>query len=104
LPDYLLLMHDDATQLGKLDSAGRTYDWGPYLARLQASGNFQGGSAIGPGICARKTGVAPTITGHLSGFIRVAANSLEEAEALLVGNPVFEAGGTVEIRELPRTD
>jgi hypothetical protein len=22
----------------------------------------------------------------------------------LIGNPVFEAGGTVEIRELPRTD
>jgi hypothetical protein len=34
----------------------------------------------------------------------VNANDLEQAKSLLVGNPVFEAGGTVEIRELPRTD
>ena len=44
-----------------------------------------------------------TITGHLAGYIRVNADSLEQAKALLAGNPVFEAGGTVEIRELPRT-
>jgi hypothetical protein len=34
----------------------------------------------------------------------VNADSLDRAKSLLVGNPVFEAGGTVEIRELPRTD
>lgn len=34
----------------------------------------------------------------------VAADSLDAARALLAGNPVFEAGGTVEIRELPRTE
>jgi hypothetical protein len=34
----------------------------------------------------------------------VKAASLEEAKSLLAGNPHFEAGGTVEIRELPRTD
>jgi hypothetical protein len=79
-------------------------DWGPYIGRLQASGNFQGGSAIGTGVCARKSGAAPAITGHLVGFIRVGADSLDHARTLLVGNPVFEAGGTVEIRELPRTD
>lgn len=42
------------------------------------------------------------ITAHLSGYIRVQAESLEAAKALLDGNPTFEAGGTVEIRELPR--
>jgi hypothetical protein len=71
---------------------------------LQAAGNFQGGSAIGAGVCARKSGVPPSITGHLSGFIRVSAGSLDAARTLLAGNPVFEAGGTVEIRELPPTD
>jgi len=30
-------------------------------------------------------------------------NNQDDARTLLVGNPVFEAGGTVEIRELPRT-
>jgi hypothetical protein len=40
----------------------------------------------------------------LTGFIRVRAKSLEQAKALVAGNPLYEAGGTVEIRELPRTD
>ncbi len=95
MPDYIFLMHNDAKSNG---------DWGPYLGKLKASGNFQGGSAIGAGVCARKSGEQPAITGHLSGFIRVSANSIDEARTLLAGNPVFEAGGTVEIRELPRTD
>ncbi len=94
-------MHDDVPERG---SGARDDDWAGYLAMLQASGNFQGGSAIGAGVCVRKSGVAPNVTGHLSGFIRVEADSLDAARTLLSGNPVFEAGGTVEIRELPRTD
>jgi hypothetical protein len=100
MPDYLFLMHDDVPPGG----LGQDDDWGPYIGQLQASGNFQGGSAIGTGICTRKSGTAPDITSHLSGFIRVSASSLADAKTLLVGNPVFEAGGTVEIRELPRTE
>lgn len=100
MPDYLFLMHNDAGEPG----SNRGHDWGPYLTRLQASGKLQGGSAIGKGVCARKSGVAPAIAAHLTGFISVSANSLEDARTLLIGNPVFEAGGTVEIRELPRTD
>jgi hypothetical protein len=47
--------------------------------------------------------VAGAMSSHLSGFIRVAAADLAAARGLVAGNPVFEAGGTVEIRELPRT-
>ncbi len=101
MPDYIFLMHDDVPEHG---SGVREADWGSYLAGLQASGNFQGGSAIGAGVCARKSGVVPHVTGHISGFIRVAALSLDDARTMLAGNPVFEAGGTVEIRELPRTE
>jgi hypothetical protein len=43
------------------------------------------------------------ITGHISGYIRVCAESLESGRELVVGNPVYEANGAVEIRELPRT-
>jgi hypothetical protein len=100
MPDYLFLMHDNLP-LGSTESDD---NWGSYIGRLQASGSFQGGSAIGAGICARKSGAVPSITTHLSGFIRVTASSLDEAQTLLVGNPVFEAGGTVEIRKLPRTE
>jgi hypothetical protein len=100
MPDYLVLMHDDMP----VADEGRNDDWARYIGGLQAAGNFQGGSAIGAGVCARKYGAPPTITRHLSGFIRVSAGSLDYARTLLVGNPVFEVGGTVEIRELPRTD
>jgi hypothetical protein len=97
MPDYLFLMHDDATEKVNTDC------WDPYFATLSATGRFQGGSAIGGGICARKSGPVPAITAQLGGFIRVSADSLGHAQTLLTGNPVFEAGGTVEIRELPKT-
>ena len=96
MPDYIFLMHSDSVA----DEAS----WEPYLGKLRQRGAFQGGSAIGAGVCARKTGTAPAITAHLAGFIRVTAESLAAAESLLPGNPVYEAGGTVEIHELPRGD
>jgi hypothetical protein len=96
MPEYVVLMHDDAV--------GEEKAWAPYLQRLRQTGCFQGGSAIGGGICVRKDGAPARMTAHLCGFIRVNADSLDQAKSLLVGNPLFEAGGTVEIRELPRTD
>jgi hypothetical protein len=56
----------------------------------------------GAGVCRRKSGAAPPITARIGGYIRVEAESLAEVEALLAGNPVFENGGTVELRELPK--
>ena len=48
MTDFLFLMHDDAPD----DAAA----WEPYLRRLRESGRFQGGSAIGDGVCVRKSG------------------------------------------------
>jgi hypothetical protein len=92
--DYLLLMHVGTTP--------QSNDWGPYIAKLQAAGCFQGGSAIGDGVCATRAGGAPEITRHLGGYMKIKATDLAHAKALLAGNPVYEAGGVVEIRELPR--
>ena len=47
MPDYLFLMHNDAVD--PVDQAL----WHPYLARLQETGVFQGGSEIGVGVCVR---------------------------------------------------
>jgi hypothetical protein len=94
--DYIFFMHDDA-------SDGEN-DWGPYLAKLKNGGSFEGGSAIGNGVCVRKSGAVPSLTAHLTGYIRVNADNLDHAKTMLAGNPHFESGGTVEIRELPRTD
>jgi hypothetical protein len=95
MADFILLMHDDAPGAG--------LDWEPYLSRLRETGVFQGGSAIGDGGCVRKEGQTPDTTAHITGFVRVAARDFDHARALLAGNPVFEAGGTVEIRALPKT-
>lgn len=95
MSDYLILMHGGSDD----DEAA----WGPYLSGLRAAGALVGGSAIGGGFCANKAGDAPGITA-LSGYIRVQATTLDAARALLAGNPVYEAGGVVEVRELPITD
>ncbi|MFM9940408.1 MAG: YciI family protein [Hyphomicrobiaceae bacterium] len=96
MADYILLMHNDATS--------NEGDWQPYLQALQASGRFRGGSALGGGECVRKAGPLAPLSAGLTGFIRVEADDLVQVRALLAGNPVYEAGGTVEIRELPQTD
>jgi hypothetical protein len=94
MADYILLMHDDAV--------GPESGWDLYLAKLRQSGAFEGGSAVGGGACFRKTGPAPGISAQINGYIRVQADDLAQAQGFLQGNPCYEAGGTVEIRELPR--
>ena len=96
VPDFMLLMHDDVGP-GSADDG-----WEDDFKRLRELGTFEGGSTIGGGICARKDGTSPPIAKHLTGYIRITAKSLAEAKQCLAGNPVYEAGGTVEIRELPR--
>jgi hypothetical protein len=99
LNDYILLMHND------VPGEDRPHDeeWAAYFTKLRAAGAFQGGSAIGDGLCASKSGLPRPITRHLSGYIRIQAASLSAARELVEGNPVYQAGGTVEIRELAKT-
>ena len=97
--DYILFMHDDVPSHGD-----RGPEWATYFEKLRAAGAFQGGTAIGGGVCASKRGSVPTLTTHISGYIRIKAADLTQARDVVNGNPVFEAGGTVEIRELTRSD
>ena len=97
--EYLLLMHGDS-QDHKLAQSGE--QWERYLGVLRASGRFDGGSSIGTGAPYRKGRDPVAAKDGVSGFLRVRAASLDEASGFLAGNPVFEAGGTVELRELPR--
>jgi hypothetical protein len=94
MKDFLLLMH-----------AGTRTDpdaWGPYFAKLREGGWFQGGSSIGAGACVTRSGAPPDVTRHLAGYIKIRATDINHATELVAGNPVYEAGGVVEIRELPR--
>jgi hypothetical protein len=99
MPDFILFMHRDVSPAG---AGPAPADWSAYLARLEQAGVLRGGSSIGDGICMSRSSSPPAITQHLSGYIRIQAESLRHARDLVQGNPVFEAGGTVEIRELPR--
>lgn len=96
--EYILLMHTDATDTATANDAAR---WMQYLESLRASGQFDGGSAIGPGMLFRKGVAAQPAPAGVDGYIRIRAATMEAARAFLDGNPVFEGGGTVEVRELP---
>lgn len=97
MKEFMFFMHNDAG-----DGANDGAAWATYLGRLQRTGRFAGGSSIGAGACFAKSKSAPAITAHITGFIRVEAEDLASAQQMLGGNPVFESGGTVEIRELLR--
>jgi hypothetical protein len=97
--DYILLMHNDVPG----EDRRRDEEWQAYFTKLRAAGVFQGGSAIGDGLCVTKSGLPRQISRHISGYIRIQAESLSAAQAMVEGNPVYEAGGTIEIRELPKS-
>ena len=97
LADFIFLMHGD------YDLGGTAENWQPYLDKLSASGALRGGSAIGSGQCMRRSGSVPDISRQVVGYVKVEARDFDHARELVQGNPVYEAGGTVEIRELPAT-
>lgn len=98
--DYILFMHDDAADRAIADDGAR---WEQYLSALRASGQFDGGSAIGAGIATGKGRAEQIADSNVNGYLRVRAESLQAARRFLDGNPAYEAGATVEIRELPKS-
>jgi hypothetical protein len=101
MPEFIVFMHNDVVDR---DLANAGEQWESYLTQLRASGRFNGGSSIGRGLSFKK-GLPPAPSGsEIAGFIRVEATSPEEAAKVLEGNPNYEAGGTVEIRELLQDD
>ncbi len=95
MADFMLLMHGDAVR--DTDPAA----WDAYFAALSQSGCFDGGSSIGVGETFRRDGDAAPVSAHLEGFIRVRAADAADARRWIDSNPVYLAGGTVELRELP---
>lgn len=98
MKEFVLLMYDDASDTAIASDGNR---WGEYVSRLRSSGLFDGGSTIGPGMRARKGHPDAAAPPELGGFIRVRAENLAAAREFLAGNPTYEGGGTVDIRELP---
>lgn len=101
MKDFILFMYDDAIDRTQ---AGDDERWEAYFSSLHASGRFDGGSSIGRGARFRKNHPETPAAAGMTGFVRIRAHDMDGAKAFLSGNPVFEAGGTVEIRELPRDE
>ena len=91
MTEFLMLMKGT-------DSQG---DWDGYIEKLVATGRFRGGSSLGRGRSCSQAGETSAESG-VTGFMRFEADTIEEVRELLAGNPVFEAGGVVEIHELVR--
>ena len=64
MPDYLMLMHNDPIRSASLR------DWEIYVEALVQSGRFRRGSAIGSGVCRRKSGTNPPITARMEALAR----------------------------------
>ena len=97
MKEYILLMHSDVRDQ---HSADDSHNWDNYLSTLRGSGQFDSGSAIGQGQRYNKHSTEQQADTDISGFIRIRAENLQAARQLLAGNPVYEAGGLVEIREV----
>ncbi len=81
--------------------AGEKGDWTTYIEGLIKTGLFRGGSALSNGLCANKQGTQRSCT--VTGFMRFEADTIQQIQALLNGNPVYESGGEVELLELIET-
>jgi hypothetical protein len=101
MKEFILLMYNDATNP---TIAQNEHLWEAYLSALRRSEQFDGGSAIGTGIAVRKNHLDLPAEAEPNGFLRLRAESLADVRRFLEGNPIYEAGGTVEIRELPADD
>ncbi len=89
MAEFLMLMKSEG---------GDSAQWSAYIDSLLGSGLFRGGSALGNGVCVSRDGHSGACA--TTGFMRFEAASRNDVLALLPGNPVYEAGGHVEILEV----
>lgn len=84
--------------LMKGDGRSTTGDWAGYIDKLRKTEHFRGGSSLGNGIAISDRTDAENCT--VTGFMRFDAETIEEVRSLLDGNPLYDAGGNIEVLEL----
>ena len=72
-------------------------DWETYTRKLVESGKLRGGSSLGRGVRVCKSQIDGECS--VTGYLRFVADDLDAARTLLAGNPLYEAGGCIEILE-----
>ena len=83
MPEYVMLMKGSAA----------SGDWDDYIEKLVSSGKFRGGSSLGNGVSVAKGKVDGGC--EVTGYMRFSAESIEEVQELITGNPLYEAGGSL---------
>ena len=87
MPEYVMLMKGSAA----------SGDWDDYIEKLVSSGKLRGGSSLGNGVSVAKGKVDGGC--EVTGYMRFSAESIEEVQELITGNPLYEAGGSIELLE-----
>ncbi len=72
-------------------------DWEAYIGKLVESGKLRGGSSLANGARVSKGMIDSECS--VTGYIRLDVADIDEARILLAGNPLYEAGGFVELLE-----
>ena len=85
MPEYVMLMKGSAA----------SGDWDDYIEKLVSSGKFRGGSSLGNGVSVAKGKVDGVC--EVTGYMRFSAESIEEVQELITGNPLYEACGSIEL-------
>jgi hypothetical protein len=91
---FLVLMNSDT------ESPEQSGLWDSYINGLIEAKHLLGGSSLGNGVTVRKPKLDGTPIANHVGYLLLEATNIEEAKTLLLGNPVYEAGGSIEIHEL----
>jgi D-arabinose 1-dehydrogenase-like Zn-dependent alcohol dehydrogenase len=96
MTQYILLIQ------GNAKSKSTTEDWDQFFTAARQSGSFEGGSAIGKRAVLGDTQSAKS-SEHIVGYMRFDSEDKQKLLDLLKRHPVVMHGGSVELREMPKS-
>jgi hypothetical protein len=93
---YMTLLHRN------VDRPVTEQEWDTFLDLARDNGMFQGGSGLGDRWTIGDK-EAPPPSGHIGGYMRFEAESVDNLLGLLEKHPTIMLGGTIEICEMTET-
>ncbi len=94
--EYILFVH------GNSEVEARKEEWDNFFEAARSSGIFRGGSEIGNRILLGTKDV-PNTTDSIAGYMLFESDSINDIKLLLELHPVYIAGGSLELCELPKS-
>ncbi len=108
MTDYLYLFRGGDAGMAKLSPEqiqAHMQAWGAWMGELGQKGKLKGGEPLAKEgkqlVAADRVLDGPYTEGEMvGGYLIVKAGNLDEATELAKGCPIFETGGTIEVRPL----